>query len=210
MFDWPEPSHTSPTSTSLMVRVFFPFTPSVCGPPAGSLSNRTTHLPSAAALAARLPRDADRHLLARVGPAPDGNGVVPLENHVVRDHGGQLHVGAGGGRRSEQEGGKQYVQAHRVPRLTKWMAATVGAGQRSQPKSACRPTRPREPTASSRPAEQESPWKACFRQLRQAVYPLTRGDLCRLPHLKSCDVRLCHPGQDEYGPHIFRCITYFV
>ena len=34
MFDCPEPSHTSPTSTSCTVIEFLPFTTSVCGPPA--------------------------------------------------------------------------------------------------------------------------------------------------------------------------------
>ena len=51
MFDWPEQSQTSPTSTSSKVIVFLPLTVSVCGPPAGSGSSVTDHLPSSSALA---------------------------------------------------------------------------------------------------------------------------------------------------------------
>ena len=51
MFDWPEQTQTSPTSTSSKVTVFFPLTVIVCGPPAGSGSSVTDHLPSSPAFA---------------------------------------------------------------------------------------------------------------------------------------------------------------
>ena len=51
MFDWPEPSQTSPTSTSEKVTVFWPLTVSVCGPAAASGASFTDHLPSAPAFA---------------------------------------------------------------------------------------------------------------------------------------------------------------
>ena len=66
MFDWPEASQTSPTSTSLTVSVFLPLTVSVCGAPAGaSLSSRTSHLPSSPALV-----DCERPAIVTVTSSP--------------------------------------------------------------------------------------------------------------------------------------------
>jgi hypothetical protein len=52
MFDWPEHTHTSPTSTSLNVSVFFPATVISIGAPASIASSVTRHLPCASATAA--------------------------------------------------------------------------------------------------------------------------------------------------------------
>src|ERR1035438_10391628 len=57
MFDWPDPSHTSPTSTSLMTigtpgaPPFLPVIVIVKGPPDFSFANRTIHVPVASAVA---------------------------------------------------------------------------------------------------------------------------------------------------------------
>ena len=51
MFDCPEPTHTSPTSTSLIVTVLAPLTTISCGPPAFSGSRVTFHLPPLSAAA---------------------------------------------------------------------------------------------------------------------------------------------------------------
>ena len=54
MFDWPEQIQTSPASTSLKLIVFLPLTVSVYGPPVGSGSSVTCHLPSGPAVAVLL------------------------------------------------------------------------------------------------------------------------------------------------------------
>src|ERR1035437_1066254 len=54
MFDWSEPTHTSPTSTSLTMIGALPFLPvmvMVKGPPDFSFASRPVHLPSASAIA---------------------------------------------------------------------------------------------------------------------------------------------------------------
>src|ERR1017187_3432249 len=54
MFDWPDPSHTSPTSTSLTVIAALSFLPAIVivyGPPDFSFANRTIHVPVASAVA---------------------------------------------------------------------------------------------------------------------------------------------------------------
>src|ERR1035437_5381256 len=57
MFAWPDPSHTSPTSTSLMTigtpgaPPFLPAIVIVYGPPDFSFANRTIHVPVASAVA---------------------------------------------------------------------------------------------------------------------------------------------------------------
>src|SRR5437016_1276649 len=48
MFDWPEQTQTSPTSTSsTSTRFLAPFTISLYGPPAACVGNTVDHLPSA-------------------------------------------------------------------------------------------------------------------------------------------------------------------
>ncbi len=51
MFDWPEPSHTSPSNTSLNSTVLAPLTVSVKGPPAFIGSSLSDHFPSLLAVA---------------------------------------------------------------------------------------------------------------------------------------------------------------
>jgi hypothetical protein len=50
MFDWPEPSHTSPTSTSLTSMLFVPFTVRASPSATCSGSSFTCHLPCASAV----------------------------------------------------------------------------------------------------------------------------------------------------------------
>jgi len=54
MLDWPEQSHTSPTSTSSNFTVFDPLTCSTCGPPAVIFGSVTFHSPRSFATARAL------------------------------------------------------------------------------------------------------------------------------------------------------------
>ena len=90
MFDCPEPTQTSPTSTSSRVSVLVPATVSVSGPPALSGSSLTSHLPCASACRFLLVAELDRHLFARRGGAPDRHGHVALQTMWLLITGGSF------------------------------------------------------------------------------------------------------------------------
>ena len=62
-----------------------------------------------------LASEGDGHGLARIGPTPDGHGLLALENHVVGDRRGQAEAGGKEGRATDQDGqqdGKEARGAH--------------------------------------------------------------------------------------------------
>ena len=157
MFDWPEQIQTSPASTSLKVRVFLPLTVSVYGPPVGSGSSVTCHLPSAPAVAVL-----HWSLMVTVtsspglGPAPDAVFLIALKHHVIAEDGRQLHIGPHGGprtsQRSRREPGPKPAHMHaiacnpkheRIDRLPETVKSTPGSigrrttGDRGEPGTTC-------------------------------------------------------------------------
>ena len=95
MFDWPEQSQTSPIRTSDNVRLFFPWTSSFRGPPASRAGSSDHPL----AVVSGGHRDwggipqLNPYSFAVVGPAPDRNRQLPLQDHVVTKDLRQANVG---------------------------------------------------------------------------------------------------------------------
>ena len=108
MFDCPEPTHTSPTSTSAMVIVLAPVMVISAAGPGVSGCSQTSQRPSgsvtvSSGLAAK--RDRDGFPGRRL--AEDADRHVALEQHVIADDARQLDVGkrtAGEREEGDQEG----------------------------------------------------------------------------------------------------------
>jgi hypothetical protein len=99
MFDWPDASHTSPTSTSssaMGCAVFEPVTVSV-RLSADAFIGFEIHAPFAVRIGGGgnfLAGKFHGHNLARVRRAPDRHLHVALQNHVAGERAGELHLGA--------------------------------------------------------------------------------------------------------------------
>ena len=96
MFDWPEPSQTSPTNTSW--NTTFSSAQLIvisCGDPFASISSRRQRpravRPYAGGL--RLTVEADRHGAVWHTHTPDRNLCLTLEHHVVTEDGGDPETG---------------------------------------------------------------------------------------------------------------------
>ena len=97
MFDWPEQSQTSPTQTSVtVIELVRPLTVKVSGfSPSARASMPTVQRPVSPALITRVwPASETATLLPRVGPAPDGHGLVLLEDHVIGEERRKLDLAA--------------------------------------------------------------------------------------------------------------------
>jgi hypothetical protein len=104
MFDCPEPTHTSPTSTS---SILMPADGQVRDSALASMrSSFTRHSPSAPALVGfLLSREFDVHFFARGRSAPHRHVDATLEHHVRGEDLGELHLGVqrGGEKEERQE-----------------------------------------------------------------------------------------------------------
>ena len=87
---------------------FLPLTISLTGPPACWAGSLTVHFPSSPATVEAGIARAQTHayLLTGIGPAPDGNGLLPLKDHMVAENLGQADISLAGGRQAQCNQGK--------------------------------------------------------------------------------------------------------
>ncbi len=110
MFDWPDASHTSPTTTSSSVigcAVSEPVTVSV-RPSAEAFQRAEIHAPIAVGIGLRgnfLPGKFHRHGFAGVRRAPDRHLHVALQDHVAGERAGETHLRPGAWR--ERDGAQE-------------------------------------------------------------------------------------------------------
>ena len=111
MFDWPDPTQTSPTSTSAILIVFVPLIVISAAAPGARGWSQTSQRPSGSAtVCTRLAAERDAHGFTGIGPAEDARGHVALQQHVVADDPRQADLGervAGERQRSDEDGREQ-------------------------------------------------------------------------------------------------------
>src|SRR6267143_166947 len=98
MLDWPEATQTSPTKTSLKVRMLFPVTVRVPASLAGSiLLMSARHVPLAAAAVFFWPLKVT--VISSPGcPAPDGQFCFFLQDHVIAKNDSHANIRPGTGK----------------------------------------------------------------------------------------------------------------
>ena len=140
MFDWPEQSHTSPTSTSLhgdRVRLALRLELERIAGLEGVEADRPFSVGRGRG-GLGLAAQRHGHGFARIGPAPDGQRHVALQDHVVAEHAGQFHFGRRdrGEARQNEKGNhhlSQHVAGHRRNSLKVGLWGRVHGSKRFQP-----------------------------------------------------------------------------
>ena len=196
MFDWPEQIQTSPTRMSLTSTDFGPATVRVCGPP-GGIGAEPGH-PLALGVGRGLDRLAgqrDLDPLAGLGPAPDRDRDVALEDDVVGEQRVEERPGLAlvGPRPGEQGEGECHRSDHGAVVLSGGVATAPGLSRsRREPSVTIRIDRARRPAATAWRDSRRRPvsaavhsgsrvWRKQAARTREADRAQPRGQVDRRP-----------------------------